>query len=141
MIETGQNAFFLPEMANQARAAQSRLDQFDCHLAAQLRVFGQIDFPHPAFTQQGEDFVLRKNLPGLQRAVLRRQQVRAALIGGCFDKVDRFIFVIQERFHFGAQRCVAAARVLEEGREPGGLTLERTFHDFRDLLRFLGWDH
>ena len=57
-------------MADEIRAAKAGLHELERHLAAEGRIFGQVNFSHPAFAEERQNLVFREQLPDLQRAAL-----------------------------------------------------------------------
>ena len=64
MIESGENSLLPKKMPDEFFRPEALLDQLDRHLAAEMRVLGQIDFTHPTLAEQRYDSVVTEHFVG-----------------------------------------------------------------------------
>jgi hypothetical protein len=108
--------------------------QLESYTAAQSRILCQINFTRPARAEQGHNLVRANGPPrhGLRLTVC--QQMRSFLKRGHFDEALGLLVRRKQRLKLLSQRLVASARLIQEGRLLGGLTLQHGLKQLIDLV-------
>ncbi len=125
MIQRGRGKGFLPETADAVFIfGNVRGEKFKRDPPVQARVFRQINFAHPAFSDQLQNFVMAQTLAGAKFFVVSDNCFRDFADGGLFQKSGGIFSVGKERFDFAAHRLIAVIVFTDESPT----FIRRAFH-------------
>lgn len=119
VVQRACRASFALEPLQRLRADdETAAQELERDLAPQARVFGLVHDAHATFAELAEHTKVGDRLPGERlirggACVMRHEPCRH-FDGRCFDERAGGSVVAEQRFHFGAQRGIAAAGLLEK---------------------------
>src|SRR6266446_4942139 len=107
--------FFALEVTDDVVRIHAAANKLERDSAMQLSILCQINFPHAAAPDKGDNLVVANCLPGTKRT-FADERLRREVQGRHFDKSARALLLLEKRFNFRAHRQIGSAFLIEKCR-------------------------